>query len=236
MAEDSPTLSRSVEDYLKAIYALSEKGEAASTSRIAEALEVQPASVSGMIRRLAESGFVEHVRYRGVRLSPDGTREALRIIRRHRILETYLSRRLGYSWDDVHAEAERLEHAASDQLIERMAMMLEDPRHDPHGAPIPTREGDMEVPNHPTLAQVDVGDRVRIRAVRDNDSERLRYLETRGLLPGTLLSVKTRAPFEGPITVRVGEGGGVEETIGAELAALIQVSPEDPVPTRSRRS
>jgi DtxR family Mn-dependent transcriptional regulator len=229
MADELPTLSRSVEDYLKAIYALSEQGESASTSRIAETLEVQPASVSGMIRRLAESGLVEHVPYRGVRLSPEGSRAALRIIRRHRILETYLSRRLGYSWEDVHAEAERLEHAASDELIERMAMTLEDPSHDPHGAPIPTREGDMEVVDHPTLAEVAAGDLVRIRAVRDNDSERLRYLEMRGLLPGTLLLVETRAPFGGPITVRIGEGEGIEETIGADLASRIRVSPESPV-------
>jgi DtxR family Mn-dependent transcriptional regulator len=231
MTDDPLTLSRSVEDYLKAIYALCEKGEAASTSRIAEALEVQPASVSGMIRRLAESGFVEHERYRGVRLSPEGNRAALRIIRRHRILETYLSRRLGYSWEDVHAEAERLEHAASDELIERMAMTLEDPSHDPHGAPIPTREGDMEIVDHPTRAEIQDGERVRIRAVRDDDSERLRYLEVRGLLPGTLLLVAARAPFHGPITVRIGESGETEETIGAELAGRIRVSPEAPAST-----
>ena len=119
-------LSRSVEDYLKAIYSLSEFGRAASTSDVAEALDVQPASVSGMIKRLAESGYVEHLRYRGVRLSAAGTREALRIIRRHRVLETYLARRLGFSWDVVHEEAERLEHAASDELIDRMAAASDD--------------------------------------------------------------------------------------------------------------
>lgn len=228
MTEDPPPLSRSVEDYLKAIYALCEKGESASTSRIAESLEVQPASVSGMMRRLAESGFVEHAPYRGARLTPEGSRAALRIIRRHRILETYLSRRLGYSWEDVHAEAERLEHAASDELIERMAMTLEDPSHDPHGSPIPTREGDMEVIDHPTLAEVDEGERVRIRAVRDNDADRLRFLEARGLLPGTLLTVASRAPFQGPIRIRIGEGGETEETIGIELAEKIRVSPAAP--------
>jgi DtxR family Mn-dependent transcriptional regulator len=227
MTDDPPTLSRSVEDYLKVIYGLSEKGEAASTSQIAVTLDVQPASVSGMIKRLAESGYVEHAPYRGVRLSPDGTREALRIIRRHRILETYLSQRLGYSWDDVHDEAERLEHAASDELIDRMAQALEDPRHDPHGAPIPTREGDVEVANHRTLAEAGAGERVQIRTVRDDDPDRLRYLEARGLLPGVTLSVDSRAPFNGPITIRVGGSDGMVQTIGYELATRIRVVTKD---------
>ena len=132
-------LSRSVEDYLKAIYGLSEAGDAASTSAIAEALDVQPASVTGMVKRLADSELVEHVPYKGVRLTEQGVRDALRVLRRHRILETYLCERLAYTWDDVHEEAERLEHAASEELIEKMAAALGFPSHDPHGAPIPTR-------------------------------------------------------------------------------------------------
>jgi DtxR family transcriptional regulator, Mn-dependent transcriptional regulator len=224
MADPVTTLSRSVEDYLKVIYSLSESGEPASTSQIADALSVQPASVSGMVRRLAESGFVEHAPYRGVRLSPDGTREALRIIRRHRILETYLNQRLGYSWEDVHAEAERLEHAASDALIERMAHALEHPMHDPHGAPIPSRSGDVEILDHPTLAETTAGSRVQIREVQDDDSDRLRYMESRGLLPGVMLSVDARAPFNGPITVRVGGPEGDLQTIGHELATRIRVA------------
>lgn len=227
MPTDPPALSRSVEDYLKAIYSLSEKGEPASTSDIADTLDIQPASVSGMVKRLAESGFVRHVPYRGVRLTRDGSREALRIIRRHRILETYLSQRLGYTWDDVHEEAERLEHAASDELIDRMAAALEHPRHDPHGAPIPSRAGDVEVRNHPTLAEVEAGSRVLIRAVRDEDSERLRYMAARGLVPGVLLDIHARAPFNGPITVRVdGEGGGLQ-AVGHDLARRIWVSEVD---------
>ncbi|MSR22381.1 MAG: metal-dependent transcriptional regulator [Gemmatimonadetes bacterium] len=224
MADDFPTLSRSVEDYLKVIYGLSEKGAAAATSQIADSLDVQPASVSGMIKRLAESGYVEHAPYHGVRLSPEGTREALRIIRRHRILETYLSQRLSYSWDDVHDEAERLEHAASDELIDRMARALNDPRHDPHGAPIPTREGSVEVADDLTLAEVGPGERVQIRAVRDNDPDRLRYLKARGLLPGVILSVDSRAPFNGPITIRLGGPGGSAQAIGHEIATRIRVA------------
>lgn len=220
------SLSRSVEDYLKAIYALSQEGATASTSDIAEALDVQPASVSGMIKRLKESGYVDHSPYRGVRLSAEGSREALRIIRRHRILETYLSQRLGYSWDDVHGEAERLEHAASEELIERMASALEDPSHDPHGAPIPTRMGDVEEADHITLAEVASGDTVRIRAVRDDDPERLRYLEAKGLLPGVRLHIEDRAPFSGPITLRIADGTHVAQSVGFDLATRIQVTTE----------
>ncbi len=183
----------------------------------------QPASVSGMVKRLAEGGLVEHLPYRGVRLTPAGLREALRVVRRHRILETYLSQRLGYSWDDVHAEAERLEHAASDELIERMASALEHPRHDPHGAPIPTRWGAVEETGHPTLAEVGAGRRVVVRAVRDDDRERLQYMETRGLVPGAMVFVEARAPFDGPITLRVG-GKRSAVQIGPELAAQIRVS------------
>jgi len=134
----SRALSRSVEDYLKAIYGISENGEPATTSAIAEALDIQPASVTGMVKKLAESGLLEHVPYKGVMLTGPGTLEALRVLRRHRILETYLCERLGFSWDDVHDEAERLEHSASDQLIEQMSKALGFPSHDPHGAPIPT--------------------------------------------------------------------------------------------------
>ena len=217
-------LSRSVEDYLKAIYGLSQEEATASTSDIADALEVQPASVSGMIKRLKEAGYVDHAPYRGVRLSPAGTREALQILRRHRILETYLSQRLSYSWDDVHTEAERLEHATSDELIERMASALGDPSHDPHGAPIPTRTGDVEETDHSTLAEVRSGDIVLIRAVRDDDPERLRYLEAMGLVPGVLLYIEARAPFDGPITLRIGESIGEVQTVGFDLASRIQVA------------
>ena len=134
----SPDLSRSVEDYLKVVHALGGKGGGpVSTSAIAAALEVQPASVTGMIKRLADDRLLEHSPYKGVRLTPRGCREALRVLRRHRLLETYLCERLGYTREDVHPEACRLEHAASEELIERMATALGGPTHDPHGQPIP---------------------------------------------------------------------------------------------------
>lgn len=133
--------SPSIEDYLKTILALTREGGQASNQAVAEALDVRPPSVTGMIKRLADQGLLDHVPYRGVRLTEAGRHEALRILRRHRILETYLTERLGYHQHDVHAEAERLEHAASDRLIEAMAEALDDPRLDPHGAPIPSARG-----------------------------------------------------------------------------------------------
>ncbi len=221
---ESTGLSRSVEDYLKAIFNLTEGGGAASTSALAQVLDIQPASVTGMIKRLAESGLLEHMPYHGVRLTEGGTREALRVIRRHRILESYLAQHLSYSWDDVHEEAERLEHAASDELIERMASALKDPSHDPHGAPIPTSGGEIEATGHYTLAETERGDSVHIRAVRDEDAERLRYMEAQGLIPGAEIRVEERAPFNGPLTLRIGGQGGPTRVVGHELARRIFVN------------
>ncbi len=219
-------LSRSEEDYLKAIYGLSESGDPASTSAIATVLDIQPASVTGMVKRMAESGLLEHIPYKGVRLTDRGAREALRVLRRHRILETYLCERLGFSWDDVHAEAERLEHAASDRLVERMAAALEFPSYDPHGAPIPTKSGQIESTDPATLADARLGDRVRIRAVRDEDSETLRSIAEEGLLPGVRVEVRSRPNGEGSIGVSLGGEGGLR-SIERELARQIYVVPDE---------
>lgn len=224
MEEARPALSRSVEDYLKAIFSITERGEAASTSSIAAALDVQPASVTGMVKRLAEAGLLQHVPYHGVQLTGKGIREALRVIRRHRILETYLLQRLGYSWDDVHAEAERLEHAASERLIDRMATALEDPSHDPHGAPIPTSAGEIEEVDFATLADVNTGDRVRIRAVDDEEPEGLRSMESHGLVPGVSLHVEARETTGGDVTVRVEGKRGPRQVVGHQLAKRIFVT------------
>ncbi len=217
-----PTLSRSVEDYLKAIYGLSQTGEAASTSAIAEALDVQPASVTGMVKRLAESGLLEHLPYRGVRLTEPGTLEALRVVRRHRVLEAYLCERLGYSWDDVHDEAERLEHAASDELIERMSGVLGFPSHDPHGAPIPTQAGHIEETDALTLADANPGDRLRIRAVRDEDSSDLRSMAEGGLVPGVRVQVEPRQDSEGSVGIAIA-GASEIRSVPEELARHIFV-------------
>lgn len=135
-----PSLTAPVEDYLKVIYDLESISGSAPTNDIAHRLSIAPASVSGMVRRLAEQGWLQYERYRGVKLTPQGRRAALRTVRRHRIIETYLVHALGYTWQQVHDEAERLEHAASEELVDRMARALGDPAHDPHGAPIPSRQ------------------------------------------------------------------------------------------------
>ena len=222
-----PHLSRSVEDYLKAIYGLSESGDAASTSAIAVALDVQPASVTGMVKRLAESGLLEHVPYKGVRLTEQGTRDALRVLRRHRILETYLCERLAYAWDDVHEEAERLEHAASDALIEKMAAALGFPRHDPHGAPIPTRAGHIEQADRATLADARPGERVRIRAVRDEDSADLRSMAAEGLVPGARVRITDGQSVDGAVEISLEDGEGEPRAVLTDLARHIYVVPDE---------
>lgn len=216
--EPSPPLTRSVEDYLKSIYHLTHQGGFATTSDIAQMLDVAPPSVSGMMKRLSETGLIEHVPYRGVQLTPQGRRAALQMIRRHRILEVYLTQHLGYDWGDVHDEAERLEHAVSETLIERMAGALGNPRYDPHGAPIPTAAGEIEEAELVTLAAAPVGARVELRQVGDEDPARLRYLAGQGLVPGTRLTVVDRQPFNGPTTVAI---GGERRVVGQELAALL---------------
>ena len=219
------SLSGPVEDYLKAIYDLELVGEPASTNDIADRLAISPASVSGMVRRLADQGLITHEPYRGVRLTGDGRRAALRTLRRHRILECYLTEVLGYPWDRVHAEAERLEHAASEELVERMASALGDPVQDPHGAPIPTRDGQVEEAALRTLAEAVPGEQVRVRRVHDKDPERLRYLAELGIRPGSLVRILDKAPFDGPVTLWVGDagGGGATRAVGVALAMQVYI-------------
>lgn len=216
-----PVLTEPVEDYLKAIYELERRHGAAATTELAHVLNVAPASVTGMIRRLATQGYLDHVPYKGVQLTPMGREAALRTIRRHRILETYLTRVLGYPWDRVHDEAERLEHAASDELIACMAAALGHPTTDPHGAPIPTESGDVDERHHRTLGDVAVGEAVcMVRVVSDKDPALLRYLAELTLQPGAVVTVLHRAPFDGPITLRIGEQ---EAVVGPALAMQVLV-------------
>ena len=215
-------LTRSVEDYLKTIYLLSQRGEPASTNDIAHQLELSAPSVSGMIKRLAEQGLVEHEPYKGVELTPEGRRLAIRMVRRHRVLEAYLVANLGYDWDGVHEEAERLEHAVSDTLIERMASALGNPRVDPHGDPIPAADGTIDELVFTPLHEVRTGSQVEIRRVDASQPDRLRYLATLGLKPGTVLTVLDQQPFKGPITVRTGDQDLV---VGHELSQAILCAP-----------
>lgn len=227
-SEQEPTgtqdRSRAVEDYLKAIRYLQDEKTPVSTSALAQHLDRSPASVTNMIKNLAERHLVEHEPYHGVRLSDAGEREALRIIRRHRVIEAYLIENLGYSWDRVHAEAERLEHAASDELVERMAAALGDPELDPHGSPIPTADGELPQRSHPLLSEVSEGVNVIVREVNDSDGSRLRYLAELGLYPGTQLEVLDREPFEGPIKVKIGDH---ERSLSRSLAEAVRVEEED---------
>jgi DtxR family transcriptional regulator, Mn-dependent transcriptional regulator len=212
------SLTRSVEDYLKAVYRLSTGNHPASTSGIAHLLELSAASVTGMVKRLSEQGLLEHVPYRGVQLTPEGRRAALRMVRRHRLIEAYLVAFLDYSWDTVHEEAERLEHAVSDAMAERMAAALGHPRVDPHGDPIPDADGSIQELAWTPLSDIPVGQTVEIRRVAESVPERLRYLASLGLRPSVVLTVAERQPFEGPLTVLVGDE---QHTIGLELARVL---------------
>lgn len=215
----SDQLTRSVEDYLKAIWTLSADGASASTSEIAAHLALSAPSVSGMVKRLCAQGLLSHEPYRGVTLTDDGRRAALRMVRRHRILEAYLVERLGYTWDMVHVEAERLEHAVSDALVARMAEALGNPRVDPHGDPIPDADLVLVEEAYVALADVEVGETVVVRrVVGDEETERLRYLATLGLVPGSVVTVIDRQPFDGPIVLRT---GGATEAIGRALGRVV---------------
>jgi DtxR family Mn-dependent transcriptional regulator len=216
------SLTRSVEDYLKAIYRLSPEGRHASTSDIAHLLELSAPSVSGMVKRLSELGLLEHIPYKGVQLTDAGRRAALRMVRRHRLIEAYLVEFLGYPWDAVHAEAERLEHAVSDTLVERMAAALGHPAVDPHGDPIPAADGSIHELATTPLADVTAGTTVEIRRVDERDPERLRYLAARALVPGVVLTLLDHQPFGGPLTVEV---AGERHVIGEELAQVVRCVP-----------
>jgi len=217
-----PHLTAPVEDYLKAIYDLERSGEPAETNAIAMRLGIAPASVSGMVRRLARQRLITHEKYHGASLTPAGRRAALMTLRRHRVIEAYLTKALGYSWDRVHDEAERLEHAASDELIDRMAKSIGKPATDPHGAPIPSREGTLRERAVVPLASLPEGALARVERVSDESPARLRYLAELGIVPGAPVKVVERAPFAGPITIKVGSTG---KSIGAELASQILVIP-----------
>ena len=217
------SLTRSVEDYLKAIYQLSPEGRAASTSEIANLLALSAPSVTGMVKRLSEHGLLEHVPYRGVQLTDEGRRAALRMVRRHRLIEAYLVEFLGYSWDTVHEEAERLEHAVSDSLVERMAAALGNPSVDPHGDPIPTADGSIHELASVALSDVAVGETVEISRVQESQPERLRYIASLGLRPGVQVTVLGRQPIDDLVTIQV---GSEKQVIGRELGHALLCTQE----------
>jgi DtxR family transcriptional regulator, Mn-dependent transcriptional regulator len=211
-----------VEDYLKAIWTLQQLEAPVSTSRIAERLHLTSAAVTAMIKRLADQKLLRHEPYYGVTLTATGELAALRIIRRHRVLELFLSEVLGYAWDRVHEEAERLEHAASDELIERLARLLGEPERDPHGSVIPTATGEMHQAHYPNLSEIDTGAAARVLEVQVSEPEQLRYLGSMELYPGAHVVVTESAPFEGPISLEV---NGRSRVIARALAQRIRVDP-----------
>jgi DtxR family Mn-dependent transcriptional regulator len=198
--------SSSVGDYLKAVWDLTGfSGAIAGTKDVADKLSVSPASVTNMFVRLQEMGLVEYERYRGVSLTGRGRSEALRLVRRHRLIETFLLEHLGYTRQEVHEEAERLEHAVSDGFTERLAELLGHPGHDPHGDPIPAADGTLAADDSFPLGEAAAGARVRVRKVADDDATVLAYLEEQGLIPGCVLEVVETRALDGVVTVRNGE-------------------------------
>ena len=215
-------LTGQAEDYLKAIYELEQSGEAAATNEIAGRLGIAAASVSGMVQRLARLGLVEVERYRGARLTAAGRTAALALIRRHRIIESYLVERLGFGWDDVHEEAERLEHAASDELIARMAEAIGNPTADPHGAPIPTASGEVDETRLPSINDLEPGGSATVVRMSDRDPAFLRYLDGMGIRPGAKVHVTAREPFSGPIMLEV-EGEAQAHAVGTNVASQVYI-------------
>lgn len=214
-------LSQAIEDYLKTIYTLQSEGDRASTTQIAKSLEVSSASATNMIKRLAKMGLVDYQSYKGSILTSSGKKIALEIIRHHRLLELYLLEVMGYSWDEVHDEAEKLEHHISERFEDKIANLLDDPTHDPHGDPIPTKEGLIPPMDAHSLVDAEVEGKYIVSRVKDQDPELLRYLEKIGLLPGIKVLIKEKAPFKGPITLWV---ENEEQVIGNEVARNIFVT------------
>jgi len=214
-------LSQSTEDYLKVIYTLEEEssGKGISTKDIASAMNVSAASVTNMMKRLSEMGLVKHESYYGVQLTSTGEKVALEIIRHHRLLELYLQEILGYSWDQVHDEAEKLEHHISEKFEDKIAELLNDPTYDPHGDPIPSKDGMMpkEMASKP-LSEAEPGVEYIIGRVKDQSPELLRYFENIGIIPGVKIIIKKQEPLEGPLTLQIENR---EQVIGFDVAKNI---------------
>jgi DtxR family Mn-dependent transcriptional regulator len=213
-------LGEAAQDYLKAIWKLGQGGRA-TTSAIADELGVSPASATGMLKRLASLGLVEHERYHGASLTLAGERVALEVVRHHRLLELYLMEALGLGWDEVHAEADRLEHHLSEEVEARIDAALGFPKRDPHGDPIPSAELELVTDPARTLGDLRRGDEAVILCVPDSDPALLRYLAELGLFPERHVVIVERAPFGGPLTVEV---EGAQHAIAIELADRIAVT------------
>ena len=213
-------ISHAMEDYLKAIYLLSQDGKKVATSRLAENLECSAASVTNMLQKLASLKLVEYQPYQGVDLTEAGTRVSLEVIRHHRLIELYLKEVLGYTWDKVHAEAEELEHVISEELEERIDKALGYPTRDPHGHPIPGKDGTMTDERLSSLWEVQELSDVIVARVDDRDASVLRYLDSLGIHPEVEIHVMEKAPFNGPVLIKL---GSAKHSLSEELARQILV-------------
>lgn len=215
-------VTESIEEYLEAIYKLGERGQPVALSALAERLKISSVSANEMVRKLVERELVLYEPYKGVSLTPAGQTQALAVIRRHRLWERFLTDVLGLPWDQVHEEACRLEHVTSPLVEERLAQLLGEPETCPHGHPMPTVEGEMVVETGRPMAELTAGQRARVLRVPEGDDVLLRYLASLGLRPQASFRVEVVAPFQGPLTVQVGEA---QHVLGRELASQIVVRP-----------
>lgn len=213
-------ISPTMREYLGEIFRLERSPQGVTTSALAERLEVSPPAVVRMLRRLHEAGMLTHVPYQTVKLSSAGEREALRSIRRHRLLEVFLVKVMGFGWDEVHEESHGLQLTISDAFEDRMDEVAGYPTHCPHGDPIPTKDGRLAEVHDQPLLDAPIGASAVIRRVKSDDGEKLRYLAQLGLVPGAPIQLVNRAPFNGPLRLRLGND---EHVIGAELARTLRV-------------
>jgi DtxR family Mn-dependent transcriptional regulator len=216
------TLTISIQDYLKNIYELTENGENASTNALAKKLNIKPASVTGMIQKLASSkpALVEYQKHQGVTLTRAGKRAALEVIRHHRLLEAWLVQTLGYSWDEVHEEAERLEHVISEDFERRIAAAMGHPLRDPHGELIPTADLTMPIDESTPLSALRQGQTGTVKSIKSPETELLRHLETLGLMPGARIEVIEYSPFDHNLTIKVGRKTSV---LGLNITSRILI-------------
>ncbi len=214
-----------ISDCLKVIYDMQERGQKVTTSAVRERLGVSDATVTMLFKDFAEAGWVEHTPYHGARLTELGEQKAKEVIRHHRLLELYLARQLGYSWDRVHEEADKLEHVISEEFEDKVDALLGYPTVDPHGDPIPAKDGSIPARKGCTLTRLQDGQSAVILRVNDQDPEKLRYLGELGLYPDTRIEMVKHAPFGGPLSIRVGVGKQqVEYALGEQLAEQIEVT------------
>jgi DtxR family Mn-dependent transcriptional regulator len=216
-------VTRSMQDYLKAIFSILERNERATTSVIAERLGIASPSATAMVKKLAQLRLVNHEPYQGVTLTPTGEKTALEIVRHHRLIELYLAEALGVPWDQVHDEAEELEHAISESVEDRIDGALGNPTVDPHGAPIPGRDGSFVELSGRRLSDVAAGERVTVIQVDDRDAELLRYLANCELYPGAAVEVLAAEPYEGPLVLKLEDK---EIRLGRAAAREILVTSE----------